>query len=117
MILYFPVTRRAILKAASFASVPLVVKKNFSSPLGMTSRRSFASSARTSQAKAGERKAIFRACSAIDSMTALLPCPRFEHMSWLEKSRYFFPFASVKWHPSMETTWSGLQPFWNRQVP
>ncbi len=38
MILDLPVTMRAILKAASLASVPLVAKKNFSIPLGRTSR-------------------------------------------------------------------------------
>ena len=37
MILLFPVTMRAILKAASLASVPLVAKKNLSSPAGRTS--------------------------------------------------------------------------------
>ena len=37
MILFLPVTMRAILKAASLASVPLVAKKNFSRPAGRTS--------------------------------------------------------------------------------
>ncbi len=37
MILLLPVYILAILNAASFASVPLVAKKNFSSPAGNTS--------------------------------------------------------------------------------
>ena len=46
MILVLPVYMRAILKAASLASVPLVVKKNFSRPVGSTSSSSLLSSAR-----------------------------------------------------------------------
>ena len=38
MILFLPVYMRAILKAASLASVPLVAKKNLSRPSGSTSR-------------------------------------------------------------------------------
>ena len=38
MILVLPVYMRAILKAASLASVPLVAKKNLFSPSGSTSR-------------------------------------------------------------------------------
>ena len=42
MILFLPVYMRAILKAASLASVPEVVKKYLMSPLGKTSVKQFA---------------------------------------------------------------------------
>ena len=54
MILLLPVYMRAILTAASLASVPEVVKKNLLSPSGRTSRSNSLSSARTSVAKPGE---------------------------------------------------------------
>jgi hypothetical protein len=53
MILVFPVTIRAILNAASFASVPEVAKKNLSNPFGNTSSKSLLNSARASVANPG----------------------------------------------------------------
>ena len=117
MILCLPVYMRAILIAASLASVPEVVKKNFDKPLGNTCSSSLVSSARAVVVKPGATNASSSACALIASITARLPCPRFEQMSWLDRSRYFFPLESVKCEPSAETTCSGLKPFCRRQVP
>src|SRR4029077_11774125 len=117
MIFVLPVTMRAILNAASLASVPEVAKKNLFKPRGRTSINSFASSARTSVAYPGPTNASFSACSLIESMTARFLWPSVTHMSCAEKSRYFTPFASTKWQPSASTTCSGDQPFWRRHVP
>ena len=53
MILFLPVNMRAILKAASLASVPLVVKKNLVRPAGRTSRSFSLRRARALVAKPG----------------------------------------------------------------
>ena len=96
MIFVLPVYIRAILNAASFASVPDVVKKNFVSPSGNTSSSNWLSSARASVAYAGDAYTSASACSAIARITAGFLCPKFTHISCADKSRYRFPTPSVK---------------------
>ena len=100
MILFFPVYIRAILKAASLASVPLVAKKNFSSPAGNTSSSFALNLARADVAYTGPINASSLACSAMDSTTRGFLCPRLTHISCALKSRYRLPAPSVIQQPS-----------------
>jgi hypothetical protein len=82
--------------AASLASVPEVVKKNLSMPLGTTSSIFTDSLARTSHAYAGPMKASSRAWAQMASTTAWFWWPRLEHTSCADMSSQRLPDASQK---------------------
>ncbi len=111
-----PLATRAILSAASFASVPEVEKNRWSTPGGRTVRSASESSALGPVANPGAAYGSSRAWRAIASWTARLEWPRFVATSWLEKSRISRPSSVQNVDPSARVTTSGAQPPWRRQV-